>query len=339
MKTLIENGIPDNMISVEECLSNYGVDSKKRADIIINYSSGNNIYPLAVIECKAFRVKHCDEYLEQVFIYADFIGADYVVMTNGEENFYFHYNQDINKYESIIDLPYYEDMLSDKYITKVPERIPFKCLENRGINYYVGTDIGKSTSPDLQITMINLLECLLDTKYNLPARKYRCFRIIKDMGVSIHSYERECENLYRSFLVEFEEKEQTVSIGISKYYTKLKSNIHKTVINVAIDNENISHHALQLVVDDNLYMINNTVKFFHINNITTQKENEEKLKFFIKNDCPNILENNNIIYLGELKNNRLWNISDNDVVELIENLISYVLVREKYRNYCKLKKI
>ncbi|MCM1314861.1 MAG: type I restriction enzyme HsdR N-terminal domain-containing protein [Muribaculaceae bacterium] len=344
VKILQENNIPDDMIEVEKCLSNYGIDSKKRADIIINYSSGNYVYPLAIIECKAADVKLCGDYQKQAFVYADCIGADYVVVTNGKENFYFHYNQDINKYESIIDLPYYKDMISGKCITKVPERIPFNELETKGF-VYIGNNIGKSTSFNLQIAMINLLECLLDTKYTLSVQQYQYFRIIKDMGISVRSYDdiinsdRVFKNLYRSFLIDSDGIEKTVSIGISNYYTKLKHDIHKTIINIAIDNENISYHALQLVVDDNLYMINNTVKFCHINNITIKKDNEEKLKLFIKNYCPNILKNNRRIYLGELKNNRLWNLSAPNVVELIENLISYALVRDKYREYCNLKKI
>lgn len=241
-------------------------------------------------------------------------------------------------------MPYYEDMLSDKYIIKVPERIPFNELETRGF-VYIGNDIGKSTFFDLQMTMVNLLECLLDTRYSFPVKQYRYFRMIKDMGVSMHSCDdiinpsREFKNLYRSFLIDSDGIEKIVSICISNYYTYSKPDVHKTVINVAIDNGNILYHVLQLVADDNLYIINNTVKFCHINNITIRKNNEEKLKLFIKNHCPNILENNGRIYLGELKNNRLWNISDSDVVALIENLISYALIRDKYRKYCRLNKI
>ncbi len=192
---------------------------------------------------------------------------------------------------------------------------------------------------------MNLLECLLDTKYSFPVRQYRYFRMIKDMGISIHSYDdiinpsREFKNLYRSFLIDSDGIEKVVSIGISNYYTYSKPDVQKTVINIAIENENISYNALQLVVDDNLYIVNNTVNFCHINDIVIRKSHEEKLKLFIKNYCPDILGNNSKIYLGRLKNNRLWNISDPDVVDLIENLISYALIRDKYREYCKLKKI
>lgn len=338
LKILLENDIPENMIGVEECLSNYGVESKKRADIIINYLSGNNMYPLAVIECKASGIKICDDYLEQAFDYADLIGADYFVVTNGKENFYFHYNPEINTYESIVDLPYYEDMLSDKYITKAPERIPFNELETKGF-VYIGDDIGKSTFFDLQIAMINLWECLLDIKYTLPVQEYRYFRLIKDIGVSMRSYDdntnsgRVFKNLYRSFLIDFEGKEQTVSIGISNFYTNSNPDIHKTVINVAIDNGNVSYHVLQIVVDDNLGKINDNFTFCHIHNII-QKSNKNKLKLFIKDNCPHILKND-MICLGKLKNDHLWNISDSDVSELIENLISYALIRDKYKKYIK----
>ena len=34
-------------------------------------------------------------------------------------------------------------------------------------------------------------------------------------------------------------------------------------------------------------------------------------------------------------NDRLWQLDDPDVVEIIENLISYSIVRDEYREYVK----
>lgn len=321
LKILLENGIPENMIETEICLSSYGMNSKRRADIVINYMSGNDCYPLAVIECKAHYME-LDDGQEQAFEYADLIGADYVTVTNGKENLYFHYNQDFDIYESIFELPYYEDMICGKYTLK---RIPFDKLETKGY-IYIGNEIGKSTSSDLQTAMVNLLECLSDEKYTFPVRQYQYFRLIKDIGAK----RSKSEGLYRSFLIECEGIEQIVSVGISACYTNLKQDIQKTAINILID----GHNTLQIIIDDNIGKINNNFIFCHINNITSQKDDEEKLKIFIKYNCPDIIKNDKV-YLGRLKNDFLWHLSDTQVIALVENLISYALIRDKYRNYIK----
>ena len=49
---------------------------------------------------------------------------------------------------------------------------------------------------------------------------------------------------------------------------------------------------------------------------------------------PNIIVGDKF-FLGSLSHNRLWYMDDDEVVQLIENLISYALVRDKYRRFVK----
>lgn len=42
--------------------------------------------------------------------------------------------------------------------------------------------------------------------------------------------------------------------------------------------------------------------------------------------------------MGSLVNDRDWNIDDSEVVKLIENLISYALIRDEYRAEVKKRK-
>ena len=44
---------------------------------------------------------------------------------------------------------------------------------------------------------------------------------------------------------------------------------------------------------------------------------------------------NGKIYLGKVTNNRLLYLDDPEVAEFVENLISYALIRDKYREYLK----
>lgn len=345
---LLENDFPKNIITVEEHLSHYGIESKLRADIIVRaYSEEENIhFPVAVIECKSPNVPIDTKACEQVFNYADLLGADYVAVTNGYESRYFHYDEE-KGYQQITELPVYNELLEDKYTLmdygEIPDRIAFDKLRSDGIYAYSGYDVGENTSPEIQVAMVNLLECLLDQKYKLPLGRYGMFELVKDLGIRIMSYGDASgsvsSGLYRSFLINYNGSTEIVSICVSTYCTWAKQDIQKTSINVAIDNNKESHHSLQLVVDDNIYIDGKTVKFYHsgkiaVGNIGSGKIDE--LRFFTEKYYPEIIAGKRF-YFGQLENDHLWNISDSDVTALIKNLISYALVRDEYRKYLKAK--
>ncbi|WP_164175119.1 type I restriction enzyme HsdR N-terminal domain-containing protein [Ruminococcus flavefaciens] len=342
---LLEIGYPNNMIDVEEHLSHYGVDSRRRADIVINaYTNNSDVFvQLMVIECKAPNVELDNRACNQVFDYADLLGANFVVVTNGYSFLCYHYNSSHNIYERITHFPSYSDLLSNSYhimnFGKMPPRIQFDKLEE-GVQGYPN-EIGENTPKNLQICMVNFVECLLDSEYRLPIKKYKLFKIIDDLGVRYTSYGDASggvfTGLYRSFLVEHKNSTEIVSIGLSAYCTWAKQDILKTSINVAVDNEKSSHHAIQLVIDDNCSFSSNTIHFYHhgriaIGNIGSGKLDE--LREFVKKSYPEIISGNKY-YLGSLTNDRLWRLDDEEVVKLIENLISYALIRDEYRDYKK----
>lgn len=92
------------------------------------------------------------------------------------------------------------------------------------------------------------------------------------------------------------------SIGVTTYCKSTSPDKVKTCIAIAHDDERESHHALQLVADDNLMVYGN--------------------KF----------------YLGSLTNDRLFRLDDPDVIHLIVNLIYYAMIRDEYREYVKRNK-
>lgn len=343
---LIETGFPINMIDVEEHLSHYGIDSNKRADIVVKAceNESNSLVPILVVECKAPNIAIGYKEREQVFEYADLIGADFVVVTNGNYNYCYHYNQKDDKYEAIEKFPTYEELLSNTYhvmnFGEMPPRTEFDRLEEV-IPNYLSYEIGENTPKDLQMCMVNFCECILDSKCTLPSRKYKLFKVIRDLGVRMSSYGNASggifDGLYRCFLVEFNDSTEIVSIGLSVYCTWAKQDVLKTAINIAVDNEKSSHHAIQLVVDDNCRYGDNKLYFYHhgkiaIGNIGSGKLDE--LRAFVRRDYPSIISGNKYC-LGELINNRLWKLTDKEVADLIENLISYALIRDEYRNYKK----
>lgn len=109
------------------------------------------------------------------------------------------------------------------------------------------------------------------------------------------------------------------------------------VINVAIDNEESAHHALQLVADDNIVVNGNKCIFYHhgriaIGNIGSGKVDE--LRQFVADECPNLIDGKRF-RLGTLVNDHLWYLNEPEVINLIKNLISYALIRDEYRKMVK----
>ena len=109
---LDELGVPKEMLIVEQHLSHYGIDSKKRADIVIHKIDKEGIErPIAVIECKASDVYLDLKAREQMMEYCDLIGADYAMLVNGVEEYCFKYDYDKEEYIDIATLPNYKDCL------------------------------------------------------------------------------------------------------------------------------------------------------------------------------------------------------------------------------------
>ena len=187
----------------------------------------------------------------------------------------------------------------------------------------------------------NLLEGLLDPRHQLPKRDYDLFSLIEDYGVRTLSYGNAAggnfSGLYRSFIIDVNGSTEFVSIGLSTYATFARPDDVKTVLNVAIDNEKESHHALQLVLDDNVEYSGNKFTFLHHGKIAVSNKGSGKvdeLRKFVKARRPQLICGKQFC-MGTLVNDRNWDLDDTEVVNLIENLISYALIRDEYRKEVK----
>lgn len=337
--------VPSDMIAVEENLSHYYKDIKIRADIVVmQYNPEENLKnPIAVIECKATGVLLGEKATYQAFEYADKLLCDYVMLTDGAEMFCYKYDPSKDVYIEIAKLPVYSEMLSGSFeevpLSELPERITFDELKNN-LDIY-SLHIGESTPKFKAVPALNLLEGFLDTRHRMPSGKYKMFKLIEDYGVRWLSYGNASggvfSGLYRSFLIEFNGSTEFVSFDMSTYCTYAKPDVLKTSLNVAIDNEKTSHHALQLVLDDNMSVVDNECKFYHhgriaVGNIGSGKVSE--LRKFVAERYPDIICGEKFL-LGTLVHNRLWRLDDPEVIKLVENLISYALIRDEYRAFVK----
>lgn len=345
--------VPTEQIISEQHLAHYGIASKKRADIVIHATDEQeNSVPLAVVECKAPNVYLDLKAKEQLFEYCDLTGADYAMLTNGIDQYCFKYDEVRKEYITLKDLPDYSSMLSDKYIEwesgELPSRIPFEHLEEFIRNDFAqmepgeyGTDISKLTPLSLAVPVFNFWEGLLDTRIKMPVGKYQIFELIEDYGVRMLSYGNagggKFFGPYRSFLVRVNENIEFFSIGVTTYCKSSSPDKVKTCIAVAHDDEKEAHHALQLVVEDNLVAVGNKVSFYHHGKIAIGRQGSGKvdeLRSFVEERYPQILCGNRF-FLGSLQNDRLWTLNDPEVIRLIENMISYAMIRDEYRDYVK----
>ena len=340
--------VPADMISVEEHLSHYGIKSIRRTDITIKcLTKEGDLIPIAVIECKAPGVGLGEKVAEQLAFYSNTLGCDYAMMINDIDYQCFHYNESTQEYDLLEALPCYADMLENKYTIQPLEEPPVrpsfedisKIFKENPAAYDM--EISPTTEHSLACASFNLLTCLFDTDHKLPCQQYEAFNLIEDYGVRMLSYGNAGGGVfygpYRSFLIERNNSTEFVSFGFSVYGRTEKTDVWKTALNVAIDNEKESHHALQLSIDENVIYNNGEVTFYHSGRIAVGNKGSGKvseLRAFVASRCPNIIDGNRF-NLGTLQYNRNWNLDDSEVVNLLVNLISYALVRDEYRNFVK----
>lgn len=338
--------VPANMIDVELHLSHYGVKSKRRVDILINkYNNEKNMLePLCVIECKAPSIMLGESVQNQMIDYCDALGCNYSMITNGHDIQCYHYDEDKNIYEFISEIPKYLDMLRGEY-QELPEqvmlpRLTYKELfEGENWKAYLDSDMGEHLTKELAIPMTNFWECLLYTEHKLPRKQFKLFKVIEDMGVRLLSYGNASggtfQGAYRSFMIEYNGSTEIVSLGFSSYVTWAKPDYIRTSISVAIDNEKDTHHALQLVVDDNVSVLGKKVSFYHHGRIGISNKGSgrvDELRQFVQRRYPEIIAGKRFL-LGSLENDHLWNLDEEDVMKIIENFISYALIRDEYRRF------
>ena len=322
--------VPAKMIDVEVHLSHYGIKSRRRVDILINkYNERNNsLEPLCVIECKAPTIMLGESVVNQMVDYCDELGCNYSMITNGHDVQCYHYDDNKGVYILIKELPKYLDLVKGEYVelpdNQILPRIEFEELfQNENWRAYINSDMGEAITKELAIPMVNLWEGLIYPEHKLPKKDFKLFSVIDDMGLRLLSYGNASGGMfqgpYRSFLIEYNGSTEIVSLGFSTYITTAKPDIVRTCISVAIDNEKDTHHALQLVVDDNVSVLGNKVTFYHHGRIGISNKGSgriDELRQFVSELYPEIIHGKKF-NLGTLENDHLWNLDEDDMMKVI----------------------
>ena len=95
--------------------------------------------------------------------------------------------------------------------------------------------------------------------------------------------------------------------------------------------------SLQYSIDDNLRQVGNTYTFYHHGKIAIGNKGSGKvseLMQFVAPEYAEIIEGKKF-NLGHLTFDKDWDLNNPEVEKLIENIISYALLRDEYREQIK----
>lgn len=337
--------VPPRVIILEQHLSHYQIPSRDRADIIIHEETETGLLPLAVIECKATSVALSEKTFHQCFSYSELLQTEYAIITNGVELLAYKYNAETNEYDLLSEPPTYFQMLGREATKEEPHEIvprpSYTSLfsertQQRYVDDYI---IGVATSVEYRAYAINLLEAFLDEEDTLQKRS-SSFELIKDLGVRILSYGNaagfDYVAPYRSFLIKDKTgNNQIISLGFNAYGND------KTILCVAIDDFRKSHHALQLLFDKYMTIHNSVMMFKHNGQISVGHRGSasaSELIRVVKEECAQLVDENNKINLGTVDANNDIHLSSDDMTSFVYNLLEYALIRDEYRDAVKEKR-
>ena len=198
--------------------------------------------------------------------------------------------------------------------------------------------IAKNLENKKAIPMANLYECLMDEGRTLPKRKFTIFDMSEDIGVKmlqIGTTGGGYYGPYRCFRINFLGNEYIAGIGMNRFLNKVRSII---CVTLQAGEEGKPHHSLQLAVDDYMEVTGNWCTFTHRGAIGLGSLGTGKIEIlrekYVRPLYPTIIDDDKY-FLGKLPANKLWHLDDKIVIQFVENLISYAIVRDIYREDAK----
>lgn len=104
-----EGNYPPGLLGVE-VMFRLNNKLKKRVDILVHNRKGE---PVLIVECKAPVINIDDDKVrDQIGMYNMEYKVPYLVITNGMTHYAFRFDRELNKYEYMMVIPLYEDLLS-----------------------------------------------------------------------------------------------------------------------------------------------------------------------------------------------------------------------------------
>ncbi|MDH4619954.1 type I restriction enzyme HsdR N-terminal domain-containing protein [Brevibacillus sp. AY1] len=355
----IELGVPLDAIEVEVPMTYFKRGAKGRADIIV-YDNQRDI-PILIIECKAKGVPLIDEVYDQVMDYDDIVLAGNIVVTNGTELEFLGWNNEEKSYYSLLQLPTYKDLLENNLVVDTSPMESWKrpkfeeIWSNEVIASFVDCAwVGEGTfenNKQLLGFIVNLIGCVQDDSITLEPQYIGDIKLIKDGGNRFTSYGNVAggnfPGSYRYFIIEDDGgNNQLISISIMGTLKSVNDPVFgnrkgHTTLNVAIDDYEISHFALELNLDNYMTVSGEKFKIWHSGALTVGRLGSVKrheVINFVKQKAPELIDDENRIFLGEFDNSKELTVDSQSFKHFLSRLIKYSLIRDEFRQIYKMKK-
>lgn len=353
IKFLVETlKVPLDKIEVEVPLTYFKKGAKGRADIIVNGKDEEGyLVALMIIECKAPKVLITDDVFEQAVRYDDIIQANTIMLTNGVKMEFERWVEEEQSYFPLEDLPTYNDLLYQKNLNvdKSPrptwKRPLFSSIQQQQVinEFFDKGWLGEDTKKDLYPFVVNLGGCLQDDSKKLQPQSSYGIKVVRDGGIRFTSFGNVAggrwSGEYRFFILQDEKgNNQIISLGIfgqakSKNDPRFGNSRGNTILIVAIDDFETSHNSLQLNLDINTQISNNSFTIYHDGRLTVGNKGAvptKKVIEFVKTEEPDLIRDDKV-YLGEFDCTTEIDIEDEQTKYFLFRLIRYALIRDDFR--------
>lgn len=348
-----EKNVPIQMIDVEIPLSNLAEGAKGRADIVIYGRNEREEYiAVCIVECKREEESLTDDVFDQVVQYDNSIGTSIVIITNLREQEMYTWDESIEGYKRIVELPSYEAMLDRSKLTLDSaelqgwERPSFKNITDKHVIHKFRDNgwIGEDTPQELLPFIVNLASLFYDERFKLRPQVLNGIDVIEDGGVRYTKFGNAAGGKwygwYRYFIIEDSGgNNQIISIAIrgtekTRKDPKFGNRRGTTNLIVAVDDYEKSHHSLQLCLDDFVACSGTSNSIWHDGTLTMGRKGRAKnieVRDHVETRAPELLGPSHPIELGTLDNSKEINWEQKETRYLIGNLIKYALVRDEFR--------
>lgn len=101
-----EGSYPPGLIGVEVMFNLNKL--KRRVDILVHNRAGK---PVLIVECKAPEIAVNDKVFDQIVVYNLGLKVPFIVVTNGLDHYACKIDFETNRYEFLLAIPLYEDLL------------------------------------------------------------------------------------------------------------------------------------------------------------------------------------------------------------------------------------
>ena len=317
---LNKHEMPEKMLWVERRLSEYGIITNDRADIIVDFEIENRRLPLIIVECKNQNVPFTYKIREQIDDYNSHLKAKILGMSNGIITQWFSQNKNSNEFEQIENLPTYKEILLNQGIKFINYNI-FHSLNEKSKEFF---DVPNILKP-LVVNMSNLL--LKQTKkINLNFGNYE----IKDSGIRIEnngnaSGKKDWIGEFRVLNIIDLKTKKTTTISFRIFPFEIPYLV------ASYDNGIKNHNSLQLNFRDWISLLGNKIEFWHDGTMTVGDTGRvENIVIFDKVSelYPELIIREKV-FLGQLDISKELTFEDEDVKQFFQNFIKYVICREK----------